>query len=236
MQPKQLQALQPNVMEQTPHRDLRFQHPTAFTTTKYLINDEFSELLGLSEPVTRKNARLKAMLGADTIHPKNLFKYLRKMLVPIQRPLTDADVEKIRIKSQMKRAEMRMRKSMQTQNQTNSNATYQPQVPYSKPKYAQGSCISELQMELKKEIEQAEADEQNYGAIKLDLTANFGDSQKDNQAKSKSKKGNSQKSFSGQISNQNSHMGGVVEDNQLSIDDLLNNEDKDQDYSVLFKR
>ena len=50
------------------------------------------------------------MLGADTIHPKNLFKYLRKMLVPIQRPLTDADVEKIRIKSQMKRAEIRLRK------------------------------------------------------------------------------------------------------------------------------
>lgn len=119
------------------HRDQRFQHPTAFTTTKYLINDDFAEVLGLSEPVTRKevqnafinyainhdfvdlkqhhylvykNARLKAMLGADTIHPKNLFKYLRKMLVPIQRPLTDADVEKIRIKSQMKRAEMRMRK------------------------------------------------------------------------------------------------------------------------------
>ena len=119
------------------HRDPRFQHPTAFTTTKYLINDEFAEVLGLSEPVTRKevqnafinysinhdfvdlkahhylvykNAKLKSMLGADTIHPKNLFKYLRKMLVPIQRPLTDADVEKIRIKSQMKRAEMRMRK------------------------------------------------------------------------------------------------------------------------------
>jgi hypothetical protein len=47
------------------------------------------------------------MLGTDIIHPKNLFKYLRKMLVPIQRILTDADVEKIRMKSQMKRAEMR---------------------------------------------------------------------------------------------------------------------------------
>ena len=56
------------------------------------------------------------MLGADTIHPKNLFKYLRKMLVPIQRPLTDGDVEKIRIKSQIKRAEMRMRKNNQVAN------------------------------------------------------------------------------------------------------------------------
>jgi hypothetical protein len=54
-----------------------------------------------------RNAKLKSMLGTDIIHPKNLFKYLRKMLVPIQRILTDADVEKIRMKSQMKRAEMR---------------------------------------------------------------------------------------------------------------------------------
>ena len=129
------------------HRDPRFQHPTAFTTTKYLINDEFAEVLGLSEPVTRKevqnainhdfvdlkahhylvykNARLKSMLGADTVHPKNLFKYLRKMLVPIQRPLTDADVEKIRIKSQMKRAEMRMRKQLQSNQQAmNAKARY----------------------------------------------------------------------------------------------------------------
>ena len=154
------------------HRDPRFSHPTAFTTTKYLINDDFAELHGLSEPVTRKevqtafinysinhdivdlkqhhylvykNARLKSMLGADTIHPKNLFKYLRKMLVPIQRPLTDADVEKIRIKSQMKRAEIRMRK------QTQKDAKH--------GRYPSGSCISDIQLELKKEIEQAEIDE-----------------------------------------------------------------------------
>ena len=95
------------------------------------------------------------MLGADTIHPKNLFKYLRKMLVPIQRPLTDADVEKIRIKSQMKRAEIRMRK------QTQKDAKH--------GRYPSGSCISDIQLELKKEIEQAEIDEQNYGTIKLDL-------------------------------------------------------------------
>jgi hypothetical protein len=39
------------------HRDPRFSHPTAFTTTKYLINDDFAELLGLSEPVTRKEVQ-----------------------------------------------------------------------------------------------------------------------------------------------------------------------------------
>ena len=105
---------------------------TAFTTTKYLVNEAFADLLGLEEPITRKecqtafinysinhdfidlknhqylvyrNAKLKAMLGADTIAPKNLFKYLRRMLVPIQRPLGEADVEKIRIKSKMRRQE-----------------------------------------------------------------------------------------------------------------------------------
>ncbi len=88
----------------------RFTHPTAFTTTKYLVNDDFADLLGLQEPCTRKEVqvafinyainhdfadlkthhyliyrhhRLKVMLGADTLHPKNLFKYLRKMLMPI---------------------------------------------------------------------------------------------------------------------------------------------------------
>ena len=54
-----------------------------------------------------RHPKLKAMLGADTLHPKNLFKYLRKMLVPIQRPLNDQDVEKIRVKSQLRRAERR---------------------------------------------------------------------------------------------------------------------------------
>ena len=49
------------------------------------------------------------MLGVDTIHPKNLFKYLRKMLVPIQRPLTDADVERIRMKSKMRKQEQRQK-------------------------------------------------------------------------------------------------------------------------------
>ena len=52
---------------------------------------------------------MKAMFGADTISPKNLFKYIRKMLVPIQKPLTDADVEKIRIKSKMKKMEARQK-------------------------------------------------------------------------------------------------------------------------------
>lgn len=47
------------------------------------------------------------MLGADTLHPKNLFKYLRKMLMPIQRPLTEEDVQKIRLKSMLRRAERR---------------------------------------------------------------------------------------------------------------------------------
>ena len=112
----------------------RFTHPTAFTTTKYLVNDDFADLLALQEPCTRKEVqvafinyainhdfadfkthhyliyrhhRLKVMLGADTLHPKNLFKYLRKMLMPIQRPLTDDDVEKIRLKSMYRRAERR---------------------------------------------------------------------------------------------------------------------------------
>ena len=75
----------------------------------YAINHDFVDLKSHHYLIYR-HQRLKAMLGADTIHPKNLFKYLRKMLVPIQRPLTDSDVEKIRIKSQMKRAEMRLRK------------------------------------------------------------------------------------------------------------------------------
>ena len=34
-----------------------------------------------------------------------MFKYLRKVLVPIQRPLNDHDVAKIRIKSMIRRAE-----------------------------------------------------------------------------------------------------------------------------------
>lgn len=37
-------------------------------------------------------------------------------------------------------------------------------------KFAQGSCITELQMELKKEIEQAEVEDGYFGTIKLDLT------------------------------------------------------------------
>lgn len=93
-----------------PNMSMRLTNPTAFITTKYLVNEHFADLLGLEEPITRKecqtafinysinhdfidlknhqylvyrNAKLKAMLGADTIQPKNLFKYLRKMLVPI---------------------------------------------------------------------------------------------------------------------------------------------------------
>jgi hypothetical protein len=88
----------------------RYNYHTAFTTTKYLVNDDFAEMLGVQEPVTRKevqvafinyainhdfidlkvhhyliyrNPKLKAMLGIDSLHPKNMFKYLRKMLVPI---------------------------------------------------------------------------------------------------------------------------------------------------------
>ena len=105
-----------------------------FTTTKYLVNDDFADMLGLQEPVTRKEVqvafinyainqdfidlkihhyliyrhpKLKAMLGVDSLHPKNLFKYLRKMLVPIQRNLSDYDVGRIRAKSQLRRAEKR---------------------------------------------------------------------------------------------------------------------------------
>ena len=79
---------------------------TAFIN--YSINHDFIDLKNHQYLVYR-HPKLKAMLGADTIHPKNLFKYLRKMLVPIQRPLTDADVEKIRIKSKMKKAEARQK-------------------------------------------------------------------------------------------------------------------------------
>ena len=48
----------------------------------YAINHDFVDLKA-HHYLVYKNGRLKAMLGADTIHPKNLFKYLRKMLVPI---------------------------------------------------------------------------------------------------------------------------------------------------------
>ena len=79
----------------------KFSHITSFTTTKYLVNDDYADLMGLQEPVTRKEVqvafihyainhdfcdlkahhylvyrhpKLKAMLGVDTLHPKNLFK------------------------------------------------------------------------------------------------------------------------------------------------------------------
>ena len=72
----------------------------------YAINHDFCDLKAHHYLVYR-HPKLKAMLGVDTLHPKNLFKYLRKMLVPIQRPLSDSDVEKIRVKSQLRRAERR---------------------------------------------------------------------------------------------------------------------------------
>jgi hypothetical protein len=72
----------------------------------YAINHDFADLKSHHYLIYR-NHRLKVMLGADTLHPKNLFKYLRKMLMPIQRPLTDEDVQKIRLKSMLRRAERR---------------------------------------------------------------------------------------------------------------------------------
>ena len=50
----------PSIMTYRPHLQQtipntnRFNYHTAFTTTKYLVNDEFAEMLGLQEPVTRK--------------------------------------------------------------------------------------------------------------------------------------------------------------------------------------
>ena len=70
----------------------------------YTINHDLCDLRTHHYLVFR-HPKLKAMLGCDNLHPKNLFKYLRKMLVPIQRPLNDHDVAKIRIKSIIRRAE-----------------------------------------------------------------------------------------------------------------------------------
>ncbi len=72
----------------------------------YAINHDFIDLK-VHHYLIYRNPKLKSMLGIDSLHPKNMFKYLRKMLVPIQRPLSDYDVERIRIKSQLRRAEKR---------------------------------------------------------------------------------------------------------------------------------
>ena len=45
----------------------------------YAINHDFVDLKSHHYLIYR-HQRLKAMLGADTIHPKNLFKYLRKTI------------------------------------------------------------------------------------------------------------------------------------------------------------
>lgn len=107
--PKVNIAYRPAMTMSNPNQ-YKYSHISAFTTTKYLVNDDFADLLNLAEPVTRKEVqvsfihyainhdfcdlkahhylvyrhpKLKAMLGVDSLHPKNLFKYLRKMLVPI---------------------------------------------------------------------------------------------------------------------------------------------------------
>ena len=57
----------------------------------------------------------------------------------------------------MKRAENRMRKMQQSQKGANMG------------RYTNGSCITDMQLELKKEIEHAEIDEGYLGTIKLDF-------------------------------------------------------------------
>ena len=48
----------------------------------YSINHDFMDLKTHHYLVYR-HPKLKAMLGVDSVHPKNLFRYLRKMLMPI---------------------------------------------------------------------------------------------------------------------------------------------------------
>jgi hypothetical protein len=57
-------------MDHEIHGNFRFQQPTTFTTTKYLVNDEFAEMLGLIEPVTRQEvteAFINYSINADFV-------------------------------------------------------------------------------------------------------------------------------------------------------------------------
>ena len=102
-----------------------FQHEPRFATTKYLLNLEFADLLGLQEPVTKleverafitytinhelidlrshtwsifKCPKLKQMLGVDITNNKAVFKQLTKMMAPIKRMLTEIDVARVKVR------------------------------------------------------------------------------------------------------------------------------------------
>jgi hypothetical protein len=54
--------------------NIRLAHPTAFTTTKYLVNEHFADLLGLEEPITRKECQtafINYSINHDFIDLKN---------------------------------------------------------------------------------------------------------------------------------------------------------------------
>ncbi len=101
-----------------------------------------------------RHQKLKVMLGADQLHPKNLFKYLRKMLMPIQRPLTEEDVQKIRVKSMLRRAE---RRKLQALFLRDPQQALRLGYATTKARAIKGEIgeINEMQLALKQEVEEA---------------------------------------------------------------------------------
>ena len=84
-------------------------------------------------------------------------------------------------------------------------------------RYTNGSCITDMQLELKKEIEHAEVDEGHYGTIKLDFNVA---QQLQAAGRGKKKQGNQDAAAA-----------------NINIDDLLTDEGGNgRDYSALFKR
>ena len=68
------QQIAQNSAQPFPNFSLRLSNPTAFITTKYLVNEHFADLLGLEEPITRKECQtafINYSINHDFIDLKN---------------------------------------------------------------------------------------------------------------------------------------------------------------------